>query len=185
MMYITLVSLLLFVEGVASFQSSSCSGRLALSRRGTRITRCPIFLLSAPSDEEEAGAPAREGGLKEEPVFASEEEKKEAVGNLVADDEWAGVTMELSELVRKAVVEDIKTKAREFLGKEDYNVGDISKEIDKRVKDGVAQLRGKDDYELFDFVMAMDEMSKNMTEEITGKPYEAGKSGEPCCNQQG
>ena len=69
-------------------------------------------------------------------LFASEEEKNEAVGNLVADDEWMGLTMELSELVRLAVVEDLKKNARDFLGKDDYKIGDISKEIDTRVKDG-------------------------------------------------
>ena len=53
-------------------------------------------------------------------------------------------------------------------------LGDISKEIDDRVKTEVAKVRGKDDYELGDFVLAMDEMSKSMTEDLTGKPYEAG-----------
>ena len=38
----------------------------------------------------------------------SEEEKKEAVGNLVADDEWNGLAMELSDIIRLAVVEDLK-----------------------------------------------------------------------------
>ena len=49
--------------------------------------------------------------------FESEEAKKEAVGNLVADDEWAGLSMELSEVVRIAVLEDLKKTAREFTGK--------------------------------------------------------------------
>ena len=44
--------------------------------------------------------------------FKSEADKKEAVGNLVADDEWAGLSMELSEVVRVAVLEDIKKKSR-------------------------------------------------------------------------
>lgn len=91
--------------------------------------------------------------------FESEEQKKEVVGNLVADDEWDGLTMELTDLVRKsckfpyvttsstkqknertgdaysrkciwlqlfsAVVEDLKKNAREFLGKDDYKVGDM------------------------------------------------------------
>jgi hypothetical protein len=107
-------------------------------------------------------------------VFASPEEKDEAVGNLVADDEWMGLSMELSEIVRIAVIEDIKGKARDFIGKEDYAVGDISKEIDTRVKSEVARIRGKDDYELGDFSLAMDQMSKEMTERLTGKPYVAG-----------
>eukprot|EP00980_Cylindrotheca_fusiformis_P010827 scaffold2447_cov110-Cylindrotheca_fusiformis.AAC.9 len=102
------------------------------------------------------------------------EEKKKAVGNLVADDEWEGLGMELTELVRVAVLEDLKQNARNFLGKDDYKIGDISKKIDDRVKTEVAKVRNKDDYELGDFVMAMDEMSKSLTEDLTGKPYEAG-----------
>jgi hypothetical protein len=74
----------------------------------------------------------------------SEQEKQNAVGNLVADDEWLGLSMELSELVRVAVVEDLKKNTREFLGKEDYKVGDITKQIDTRVKEEVAKFRGKD-----------------------------------------
>ena len=99
----------------------------------------------------------------------SEEEKKEAVGNLVADDEWNGLTMELSELVRMAIVEDLKKNTRDFIGKDDYKMGDITKEVDSRVKDEIAKVRQKDEYELGDFVLAMDEMSKKMTEQLTGK----------------
>jgi hypothetical protein len=108
--------------------------------------------------------------------FASEEEKKEAVGNLVADDEWMGLTMELTELIRLSVIQDLKKNAREFLGKDEYKIGDISKEIDVRVKDEVSKLRGKEngEYELGDLVLAMDQMSKEMTEGLTGKPYETG-----------
>ncbi len=46
--------------------------------------------------------------------------RREEVGNLVADDEWEGLGMELSELVRTAVIEDLKKKSRDFLGKEEY-----------------------------------------------------------------
>lgn len=72
------------------------------------------------------------------------------------------------------VVEDMKSNAREFLGKDDYEIGDITKEVDARVKNEVAKLRDKDEYELGDFVLAMDELSKKYTEELTGKPYEPG-----------
>lgn len=99
----------------------------------------------------------------------TDKEKKKAVGNLVADDEWTGLSMELSELVRLAVVEDLKKNTRDFIGKDEYKIGDISKEIDDRVKGEVAKIRGKEEYELGDFVLAMDEMSKGMTEELTGK----------------
>jgi hypothetical protein len=107
-------------------------------------------------------------------VFSSEEERKKAVGNLVEDDEWQGLTMSLTELVKTAVTEDLKKTAREFLGKEDYKLGDISKEIDTRVKQEVATLRGKEDYELGDFVLAIDDLAKSMTEKLTGKNYEPG-----------
>jgi hypothetical protein len=108
--------------------------------------------------------------------FASEEEKKEAVGNLVADDEWMGLTMELTELIRLSVIEDLKKNTRDFLGKDEYKIGDISKKIDVRVKEEVVKLRGKEDgeYELGDLILAMDQMSKEMTEDLTGKPYETG-----------
>jgi len=39
-------------------------------------------------------------------------EKEKAVGNLVADDEWEGLSLELSELVRIAVLEDLKKSWR-------------------------------------------------------------------------
>jgi hypothetical protein len=108
--------------------------------------------------------------------FASEEAKKEAVGNLVEEDEWTGLTMELTEVIRLSVLEDLKKNTRDFLGKDEYKIGDVSKEIDVRVKGEVAKLRGKGDgeYELGDLVLAMDQMSKDLTEGLTGKPYEPG-----------
>ena len=42
--------------------------------------------------------------------------------------------MELAELVRTAVVEDLKKNTRELIGKDDYKVGDISKAVDAKVK---------------------------------------------------
>jgi len=61
-------------------------------------------------------------------------EEVERVGNLIADDEWLGLSMELTELVRVSVVEETKKNAREFLQKDDYKIGDISKRIDGLVK---------------------------------------------------
>ena len=72
------------------------------------------------------------------------------------------------------VVEDMKAKARDFLGKDDYELGDISKEVDARVKDEVAKMRQKDEYEFGDFCLAMDDLAKSYTEELTGKPYQPG-----------
>lgn len=104
----------------------------------------------------------------------TEEEKTEAVGNLVENDEWEGLTMELSEVIKLAVVEDIKKNTRDFIGKDGYEVGDITKEIDARVKKEIAGMRGNEEYQLGDLVVVIDNMAKDMTEDLTGKPYEAG-----------
>ena len=53
----------------------------------------------------------------------SKEQVERQIGNLVADDEWMGLTMELTELVRVAIIEDVKKNAREFTGKDEYKVG--------------------------------------------------------------
>lgn len=97
------------------------------------------------------------------------------VGNLVADDEWMGLSMEISEMVRTAVIEDTKKNVGDFIGKDEYKIGDISKEIDSRIKGEVAKLRSKDEYELGDLSVAIDTLSKEMTCELTGKEeYEFG-----------
>ena len=86
------------------------------------------------------------------------EEKAAAVGNLVENDEWEGLTMELSEVIKMAVVEDMKKNTKEFLGKEDYQVGDITKQIDSRVKSEIAAMRGNEEYQLGDLIVVMDNM---------------------------
>jgi len=102
-----------------------------------------------------------------------EEEAK--IGNLVANEEWAGLSMELAEIVRTAVIEDLKKNSREFLNKDEYAIGDFSKEIDRRVKDEVAKMREKDEYELGDFSVVLDDRIKEMVCEMTGKEeYEFG-----------
>ena len=75
-------------------------------------------------------------------------EEVEEVGNLVEDDEWLGLGMELAIVLRSAIRESVKGQVREFVGSDDYQVGDLSKEADARVKDAVAQMRGKDEYEV-------------------------------------
>jgi hypothetical protein len=127
--------------------------------------------LSSSNDLESSDASRGEDSLKADVAL---DEQMAAVGNLVADDEWLGLSMELSDVVRKAVVEDLKKNLRDFLDKDDYAIGDISKQIDKRVKQEVANYRGKQQYELGDLVWALDETSKSLTEQMTGKPYETG-----------
>ena len=166
--------LLLIYMALLSFVQDSAAycGNGLFSRQGRVLSSSRPTFLGAESDSSSSSEASVDPDKIE---FASEAEKKEAVGNLVADDEWQGLSMELSETVRVAVVEDLKRNIRDFfLGKDEYKVGDISKEIDTRVKDEVARMRGKEEYELGDFVMAMDEMSKDLTESLTGKPYETG-----------
>jgi hypothetical protein len=88
-------------------------------------TSTTLFNTESPSDEEIEKTLAKSKLSKEE---------IDQVGNLVADDEWMGLGMELSELVRTAVIEEAKKNTSDFIGKEDYKVGDITKEIDTRVK---------------------------------------------------
>lgn len=59
-----------------------------------------------------------DAALKSMPV----EEQKEKIGNLVADDEWMGLSMEITELVRTAIIEDVKSKTSDFIGKDEYKV---------------------------------------------------------------
>lgn len=167
MTILALLVLLYLNKSPASAFQASCVGRTTVSSAITPRVRPPTALLSTEEPEE-----AKD--VLDSIEFESEEQKKEAVGNLVADDEWNGLSMELTEVIRMAVIEDMKRNAREFLGKDDYKLGDVSKEIDVRVKDEVARMRGKTEYQLGDLVLAMDEMSKNMTEKLTGKEYEPG-----------
>ena len=51
-----------------------------------------------------------------EAIVLSAEEEKE-LGNLVANEEWNGLSMELTEVIATAVVEDLKKNSRDFLGK--------------------------------------------------------------------
>ena len=105
----------------------------------------------------------------EEAAIELSAEEKEALGNLVADEEFAGLSMELADVVRTAVVEDLKRNSRDFLGKEHYAMGDFSKEIDRRVKDEVAKMRDKDEYELGDLSVVLDGQVKDLVCELSGK----------------
>ena len=93
-----------------STSSSSAAGRCVLSSSSTRLQE-------SSTDGEDAMAEA-DAALKSMPV----EEQKEKIGNLVADDEWMGLGMEISELVRTAIIEDVKAKTSDFIGKDEYKV---------------------------------------------------------------
>ena len=105
----------LLISATALAQSSLA---FVVFRPATTHTSSRLFISTSSAEEDQ-----------------SQEQK---LGNLVADDEWNGLSLELAEIVRLAVVEDLKRNTREFLGKEDYKVGDVSKEIDSRVKQGGA-----------------------------------------------
>lgn len=100
---------------------------------------------------------AEESSGEEKPTIDAQpeltQEEEEKLGNLLANEEWSGLSMELTEVIATAVVEDLKKNSRDFLGKDDYAIGDFSKEIDKRVKDEVAKMREKDDYEVSIFIL--------------------------------
>ena len=66
-------------------------------------------LYSSPEDSSDVEAEAVEA------IVLSAEEEKE-LGNLVANEEWSGLSMELTEVIATAVVEDLKLKSRDFLG---------------------------------------------------------------------
>ncbi|KAL7531288.1 hypothetical protein ACHAXR_003956 [Thalassiosira sp. AJA248-18] len=147
----------------------ACPTQLAFSRSASDnyFRRSVLPLQSSPEPTNEAS-----GDEPPEELTAEEEER---LGNLVADEEWAGLSMELGEVVRTAVVEDLKKNSRDFLGKEEYLLGDFSKEIDKRVKVEVAKIREKDEYELGDLSVVLDDKVKELVCEMSGKDdYEFG-----------
>mmetsp|Transcript_74807 Transcript_74807/g.173310 ORF Transcript_74807/g.173310 Transcript_74807/m.173310 type:complete len:331 (+) Transcript_74807:82-1074(+) len=106
----------------------------------------------------------------------TEAEERE-VGNLVEDDEWLGLGMELAIVLRCSIREGAKGALRDFLGKDNYELGDVSKEADQRVKALVAEIRGKPDYEIGDLSLALDEIAKDEVCKFAGKEpgeYEFG-----------
>lgn len=147
----------------------TCRTQQSLSRSAADRQSLPP-LKSSPEPANEVV----DAEIESAPVELTAEEE-ETVGNLVADEEWAGLSMELAEIVRTAVVEDLKQNSRDFLGKDEYKMGDFSKEIDQRVKDEVAKMREKDDYELGDLSVVLDDKVKELVCELSGKEdYEFG-----------
>lgn len=118
---------------VNAFTVSSSNTRLrtVASPRSIGHVATRLFEVAGPNEEEMSS-------MMEKTKLTDEE--IENVGNLVTDDEWMGLGMELSEIVRCAVLEDVKKNTADFIGKEDYKIGDISKEIDIRVKVSTIQL---------------------------------------------
>ena len=108
-------------------QSSGFSVLSQSAKLETPTARIATSLFnSADPTEEEMEAVLEKSKLSDEEI--------QNVGNLVADDEWMGLGMELSEIIRCAIIEDVKKNTSTFIDKDDYKVGDITKEIDNRVK---------------------------------------------------
>lgn len=124
---------------ISSLHSSSSSSG------GSTSDDSEAIVSASDDDESTITAAAADADAAAEELTV---EEKRRIGNLVADEEWAGLSMEIADVVRTAVVEDLKKNSREFLGKEDYLVGDFTKEIDKRVKAEIAKIREKDEYEV-------------------------------------
>lgn len=101
--------------------------------------------------------------------------KAESVKSLVDDDEWDGVTMELTSAVTKSIVESVSRNTKSFVGKDEYKVGDIAREIDARMKSAVAKLRGKEGYEIGDLVAYVTEKGIAVAEQTTGKKLDKYK----------
>ena len=118
----------------------------------------------AESEEPPAAAEvvrAAESAVKTPGELAEEAEVAREMASLIEDDEWLGLAMEMAIVVRCAVRESLKKNVKAFTSKDTYNVGDISKEADARIKAQVAELRGKSEYELGDLSMALDQIAKD------------------------
>lgn len=140
-------------------------GRLASKDDAPR--RHPNIVASEAADKQDSVIEGETTALTKAEV--------EKIGNLVEDDEWLGLGSELFIILRSSVRESVKSKVRGFTGKDDYKVGDISKEADARIKAAVAELRGKPEYELGDLSIAVDGIVKDEVKKLTGKEeYEFG-----------
>jgi len=174
------LGLFLGAQPSSAFRASAAAQSLIVRRA---VSLRSVFTLSdgdGPSKEDEAALADMSSAL-------TVSEKQEVVGNLVADDEYLGLTMELTELVRLSIKEELKGRVREFTGSDDYKIGDISKTLDARIKDEVAQLRGKEEYELGDLSIALDTMAKEEVQRLTGKEVRhcpPPRAGVGHCSQQ-
>merc|ERR1711862_362664 len=63
----------------------------------------------------------------------------------------------------------VKTAVSEFCGKDEYELGDLSKEISSRVQDRVKEFTSKDDYEIGDISREIESRRKQWVEDFLGK----------------
>ena len=97
-----LVAVLLLQQKFHNFATAFSVISYSPSTRHQRTTTVAVY--SSPSssdDDDDKGAIIDVTGTAAEPI--TKEEKDSAVGNLVVNDEWEGLTMELSDLIQTAV----------------------------------------------------------------------------------
>jgi hypothetical protein len=108
--------------------ASRAISTVSATRRSTRLYEGAASADDANEAAEDALVEAEDALAEADAALQimSAEEREEKVGNLVADDEWMGLSMELTELVRTSIIQDVKSKTSDFIGKEDYKVCRLS-----------------------------------------------------------
>jgi hypothetical protein len=95
-----LVAVLLLQQKFHNFATAFSVISYSPSTRHQRTTTVAVYSSSSPSDNGKDDI-IDVTGIVAEPT--TKEEKDSAVGNLVINDEWEGLTMELSDLIQTAV----------------------------------------------------------------------------------
>jgi hypothetical protein len=95
-----LVAVLLLQQKFHNFATAFSVISYSPSTRRQRTTTVAIYSSSSSSDDDK-DVIIDVTGTVAEPI--TKEEKDSAVGNLVVNDEWEGLTMELSDLIQTAV----------------------------------------------------------------------------------
>lgn len=71
-------------------------------------------------------------------------------------------------------MDELSKNITEDLTGKPYEAGDLSIELDRRIKDAVAKYCGKEEYEFGDLSKEVAARVQSRVEEFTGKPYEFG-----------
>jgi hypothetical protein len=135
--------------------------------RTSRLACCARTAQLAACANEETKAITSSDVVVQGETTAMTKAEDEKIGNLVENDEWLGLATELAIVFQSAVRESINENVADFIGKDDYKLGDVSKEADARIKGMVANLRGKDENELGYLSIALDTLVKEEVRKMT------------------
>ena len=114
-----------------------------------------------------------EDPTKNDPALLAKQQ--EYVQNMVTDDEWNGVTVQLQNLVSSQIVEDVKAKAHDFLNMDrTHKLRNIAEKVHQRVLEEVETMRANN-VKVDEFSRSVATTTKTLTEEFTGKAYEMGE----------